>query len=140
VDLGILVGGLVAVEHHLVAGLPARDAGAGLPHDARGVGPPDVMVLVRVVAEDGDGRAEGGPDVVEVDAGRHHADDDLEGIGFGDLDLLELEGVLGLALAILPDDPGGHRLGQFARLGRDLRDLTHVDCHVSQTSFIVGEG
>ena len=78
VDLDVLVGGLVAVDDDLVAGLPARDAGPDLPDDPRGVRAADVMVLVRVVAEDRDRLAERRPDVVEVHAGRHDAHDDLE--------------------------------------------------------------
>src|SRR5439155_301355 len=61
----------------------------------------------------------GGPDVVEVHPRGHDADDDFEGPGLGDLDLLELERVHGIALPLLTDDPGGHRLGQLARLGVD---------------------
>ena len=51
VDLGVLVGGLVAVDHDLVAGLPAGHALADLPDDSRGVGAADVVVLVGVIAE-----------------------------------------------------------------------------------------
>ena len=130
VDLGVLVGGLVAVHDDLVAGLPARDAGPDLPHDARGVRAADVVVLVGVVAEDRDGLAERRPDVVEVHAGGHDADDDLEGAGLGHLDLLDLEGVDRLALALLADDPGGHRGRQLARLGVDVRDLREINRHL----------
>src|SRR3954453_4776173 len=135
VDLGILVGRLVAVDHDLVARLPAGDARADLPHDAGGVGAADVMVLVRVVAEDRHGLAECGPDVVEVHARGHDPDDDLEGGGLRDLDLLDLEGVDGLALALLADHPRRHRLRELARLRRHLGDLGHIDCHVSDTSL-----
>jgi hypothetical protein len=45
--------------------------------------------------------AERRPDVVEVHAGGHDADDDLERARLGDLDLLDLEGVDRLALALL---------------------------------------
>ena len=72
-----------------------------------------VAVLgVVAVAEDRDRLAERGPDVVEVDPRGHHADDHLEGARLGHLDLLDLEGVLGLALALLADHPRRHRLGQ----------------------------
>ena len=91
-----------------------------------------VAVLGMVaVAEDADRLAERGPDVVEVHAGGHHADDDLEGAGRRDLDLLDLEGVDGLALALLPDDPCGHGLGQFSGLGLDVGDLGQIDGHQS---------
>jgi hypothetical protein len=129
VDLGVLVGGLVAVDDDLVAGLPARHAGADLPHHAGGVGAADVVVLVGVVAEDGHRLAEGGPDVVEVHARGHHADDHLEGGGLGYLDLLDLEGVHGLALALLADHPRRHRGGQLAGLGIDIGDLGQVHGH-----------
>jgi hypothetical protein len=84
---------------------------------------------VVAVAEDADRLAEGGPDVVEVDAGGHDADDDLEGAGLGDLDLLELERLGRLSLALGPDDPRGHRRGQLARLGLDLRKVRQVHGH-----------
>ena len=50
VHLGVLVGGDVAVDHDLVAGLPARDALADLPDDAGGVGAADVVPVLGVVA------------------------------------------------------------------------------------------
>src|SRR3712207_8944612 len=55
VDLRVLVGGLVAVDDDLVAGLPAGDAVADLPDDPRSVRAADVVVLVRVGAEHGHG-------------------------------------------------------------------------------------
>ena len=119
------------MDDDLVAGLPARDAGADLPDDAGGVGAADVVAVLGVVAvaHDRHGLAERRPDVVVVHARGHHPDDHLEGGGLGDLDLLELEGVLRLALALLADDPRGHRRRQLAGLGRDLGDLTEIDCH-----------
>ena len=125
VDLDVLVGGLVAVDDHLVARLPLRDPRPDLPDDARRIGAADVVPPLGVVAvvEDRDRLAEGGPDVVEVDAGGHHAHDHLEGAGLGQLDLLDLEGVLGLALALGTDHPGGHRLGQLARFDVELGNL-----------------
>src|SRR4051794_11137965 len=134
VDLGVLVGGLVAVDDDLVALLPARDAGADLPDDARGVRAADVVAELRVVAvlHDRHRLAERRPDVVVVDAGRHHADDDLEGAGLRYFDLLELEGVLRLAEALLADDPRGHLLRQLAGLGGDGGDLRHVNGHGSR--------
>ena len=129
VHLDVLVGGLVAVDDDLVAGLPAGDALADLPDDPGGVGAADVVAVLGVVAvaEDRDRLAERRPDVVEVDAGRHHPDDHLEGARLGDLDLLELEGVGRLALALLADHPGRHRLRQRAGLNVKLRDCAGVD-------------
>jgi hypothetical protein len=43
-------------------------------------------------------------------------DDHLEGAGLGNLDLLELEGVGRLALPLLADHPGRHRLRQRSGL------------------------
>ena len=129
VDLGILVGGLVAVDDDLVAGLPAGDALADLPDDAGGVGAADVVVLV-VVAEYGHGLAERGPDVVEVHAGRHHAHGDLEGAGLRHLHLLELEGLERLALALLADHPCGHRGRELSGLHVQLRHIVRIDRHV----------
>ena len=110
------------MDHDLVARLPLGDALADLPDDPGGVRAADVVAVLGVVAvaEDRDGLSERGPDVVEVDARGHHPHDHLEGAGLGHLDLLDLEGVLGLALALLPDHPGGHLLGQLARLDVEL--------------------
>ena len=96
----------------LVAGLPARDARADLPDDARGVRAADVVAVLGVVAvaHHRNGLAERGPHVVVVHARRHHAHDHLEGARLGYLDLLDLEGVLRFAEALLADHPGGHRL------------------------------
>jgi hypothetical protein len=129
VDLLVLVGGHVAVDHDLVAGLPARDAGADLPDDARGVRAADVVSELGMVAvaHHRHGLAERGPHVVVVHARGHHPDDHLEGAGLGDLDLLELEGVLGLALALLADHPRGHGLRQRAGLDIELGHLRDVD-------------
>src|SRR5437763_1041019 len=111
--------------------LPPRHALADLPHDAGGVGAADVVAPVGVVSvpEDRDRLAERRPNVVEVDAGGHHAHDHLERARLGELDLFELEGVLGLALAFGTYDPGGHRLRQLARLHVQLRDLRYVYGH-----------
>jgi hypothetical protein len=128
VDLRVLVGGLVAVDDHLVARLPAGDALADLPDDARGVRSADVMVL-RVVAEHRHRLAERRPDVVEVHPGGHHAHGDLEGARLGCLDLLQLERLGRLALALLADDPGGHRGRQLAGLGVEVGDLAGINGH-----------
>ena len=134
VNLGVLVGGHVAVDDDLVAGLPARDALADLPDDSRRVRAADVVAVLGVVAVAPDPHrlAERRPDVVVVHAGGHHAHDHLEGARLRHLDLLELEGVLRLALALLADHPGGHRLRQLARLDVQLRHLCHVHGHAGR--------
>jgi hypothetical protein len=132
VDLGILVGGLVAVHHDLVTRLPPGHAGPDLPDDAGAVGPADVMAVLGMIArsEDGDRLAERRPDVVVVDAGRHHPDDDLERAGLGNLDLLDLEGVDRLALALLADHPGGHRRRQRAWCEVEVHGWLEVSGHL----------
>src|SRR3954452_823430 len=133
VDLGILVRGLVAVDDDLVTGLPARHAGADLPDDAGGVGAADVVAVLRVVAvaEDRHRLAERGPDVVVVHARGHHPHDHLERARLRNLDLLELEGVRRLTLALLADDPCSHRLRERAGLGVHARNVRHVNSHLS---------
>src|SRR4029077_4007701 len=67
VHLGVLVGGLVAVHHDLVAGLPAGAPRAALPDDPRGVRAADVVAVLGVVAvlHHGDRLAErGAPEFV----------------------------------------------------------------------------
>src|SRR5207244_7310379 len=64
------------------------------------------------------------------------AHDHLEGARLGHLDLLDLEGVLRFAEALLANHPGGHRLGQLAGLGLYGGNLLEVDCHVLGTSSV----
>ena len=101
------------MDHDLVARLPARDPGTDLPDDAGGVRAADVVAELGMVAVApyADRLAQSGPHVVVVHARRHHPHDYLEGAGLRHLDLLELEGVPGLALALRTDHPGGHRVG-----------------------------
>ena len=47
--------------------------------------------------------------------------------GSGHLDLLELEGVARLALALLADDPRGHRLRELAGLGGNFGHVRKVN-------------
>src|SRR6201999_3787378 len=128
VHLRVLVGRLVAVDDHLVAWLPARDALADLPDDPGGVRAADVVVL-GAIAEHRDRLAQRRPDVVEVHARRPHAHDDLERARLRYLHLLQLEGLGRLPLALGADDPGGHRRGELAGLDVDLGDLAGVDGH-----------
>ena len=96
---------------------------------------------VVAVTPDADRLAERGPDVVVVHARRHHAHDHLERARLGHLDLLELEGVARLALALLADDPGRHRLGQRPGLHADFGHVRQVNLrHVVSASPGVGRG
>ena len=130
------------MDDDLVAGLPARDALADLPDDARGVRAADVVAVLGVVAvaPHPDRLAERRPDVVVVHARGHHAHDHLERAGLGHLDLLELEGVLRLALALLADHPRGHRPRQLAGLDVDLRDLRDIHRHRGRQITVLGLG
>src|SRR5690348_3644535 len=99
------------------------------------------MTPLRVVAvaPHPDGLAQRRPHVVEVHAGGHDAHDHLERAGLGYLDLLQLERVYRLALALLADDPGGHGGRKLARLSFDGCDLAEIDGH-SAVTFLVGIG
>jgi len=113
------------VDHDLVAGFPLGDALADLPDDARGIGAADVVGFL-VVAEDRDRLAQRRPHVVEVHARGHHAHDHLERAGLRYLDVLDLEGVLRLALTVLADHPGRHRLRQLAWADVELAHVPHI--------------
>src|ERR1700692_1321907 len=104
------------MDHDLVAGLPPSHALADLPDDPRCVRAADVMPPLWMVAvsEHRHGLALRRPHVVGLDPGRHHAHDHLERLRLGYVDLLELERVDRLALALLADHPGGHRPWQLA--------------------------
>src|SRR5581483_4117795 len=130
-NLGILAGRLVAVDHHLVSRLPAGDSRSDLPNDPGGVGAADVMAPFRVISvgKDRHRLALGRPYVVVVDPRRHDSDDHLERARLGHLDLLELEGVQRLALALGADYPRRHGAGELAGLGFDYGNLAYVDGH-----------
>src|SRR5579871_6886606 len=95
--------------------------------------PPRVVA----VAPDPDRFAERGPDVVEVDPGGHHPHDHLERAGLGDLDLLDLERVDRLALALLADHPGSHRPGQLTRFGLNMCDLAQINRHGLALAIVI---
>ena len=124
VALLVLAVVLVAVDHHLVADLPAVDLGADRPDDARGVRAGDVVVgLVHV--EHRDRLAERRPDAVVVDAGGHHQDQDLVAVERRRRHHLLLHRDRGLAVALAPDHPGVHVAGHVAER-RDRADLVEV--------------
>jgi hypothetical protein len=140
VDLHVLIGRLVAVDDHLVTRLPLGDARADRPDDTRRVGAADVVAPLGMiaVAEDRHWLAERRPDVVEVHACGHDAHDHLERSGLGELDLLELESVLGLALTLGANHPRRHRSRQLAGRHVELRDLGYVYSHASPLG--IGQG
>src|SRR5205807_7261157 len=109
----------------LVARLPAGHALADLPHDAGRIRAADVVSPLGMVAvgEHRDWLALRRPHVVVVHAGGHHSNDHLERAGLRNLDLLELESVKWLALALRADDPCGHGRRELARLGINGCDL-----------------
>ncbi len=115
---------LVAVDHDLVAHLPALDLGADRPDDARGVGARDVVVRL-VHVEHRDRHAERGPDAVVVDAGRHHHDQHVVAVELRHVDHLDLHGLFRLAMALAPDRPGVHLLRHMAQR-RNLADFVEV--------------
>src|SRR5262249_30284801 len=91
------------------------------PHDARAIAAARMEVLglalPLTLADHVDGRAERGPDVVVVDAGRHHVDQHLVRSDAGRRDHLALPGVVRLAEAILPDATRVHLRRHDAELG-----------------------
>src|SRR5207248_11760683 len=132
-NFGVLVRGLVAVDHYLVARLPAGDAGPHFPDDPRGVGAADVMAPLRVIAV-GKNRywlALSGPHVVVVDPRRHDPDDHLERAGLRHLHLLDLEGVERLALPLLAEYPRRHGARVLAALGLTYRASPPIARHLA---------
>ena len=115
---------LVAMDHDLVADLPARDLFAHRPDDARSVGPGDVIGrLVHVEGADRD--AEAGPDAVVIHARGHHQHDDLVAVGRLHVDDFQLERLVRLSMPLAPDRPGVHLRGKMTQRG-ELPDLVQV--------------
>ncbi len=115
---------LVAVDHHLVADLPALHLVAHRPDDARGVRPGDVVFgLVDVEGADRD--AQPGPDAVVIDAGRHHQDQHLVAVEFRRVHHLDLERLVRLAVALAADRPGVHLRRHVAHRGH-FPDLVEI--------------
>jgi hypothetical protein len=92
------------------------------------------------VAENRNGLAEGCPDIVEVDARGHDANDYFECSWFRGLDLLEPEGILGFPLSLLTDHPGCHLLGQFTGLDIKLAHISEIYWHFAPLGFFKVEG
>src|SRR5919202_5137565 len=129
---------LVAVDHDLVADLPARDLRAHGPDDAGRVRARHVIgLLVHVVGRDR--LAEPGPDAVVVDPGGHDEDQDLVGIDLPGRQHLHLHGLVGRPVALLADGPGVHALRHMAErralarlvegFGRGARAPIEADFH-----------
>ena len=115
---------LIAVDDDLVARLPPLHLRAHLPDDARGVGAGDVVGLL-VAVQRADRLAQRRPDAVVVDAGGHHQDQHLVLADLPDRHDLDLHGGRRLAVPVLADAPGVHRLGHVEGR-RDLADLVEV--------------
>jgi len=78
------------VDDDLIAHLPAFHGRADLPHDARGVGAGDVIVLP-VHVKGADRLAQPGPDAVVVDARGHHQNQHLVAVDVPGIDDLGLK-------------------------------------------------
>jgi hypothetical protein len=87
-------------------------------HDARHVTSADMEVIglahFLADANDVDGDAAGGPDVVVVDAGRHDGDQHLMWLELRHFDFFDLKGASRIAKAILAHDLGEHLLWNLA--------------------------
>src|SRR5581483_8165255 len=118
-----------AVDDDLVAHADVRHFGADRIDHPGGVTAADMEVGIvahlRVDLDDVDGDAEGGPDVVVVDAGGHYVDQHLARADLGGLDDLLGEGLDRLP-EVLPAH--GHRvhLRRHVADGRRLADLVQV--------------
>ena len=101
-----------AVDHDLIADFHVLDVLADLVDDARGIRAADVEVflLARLLPglDDIDRDAEGGPDVVVIDARRHDVDQHLVVLDRGDVDDLLLERRRRLTEPTLADQPRVH--------------------------------
>src|SRR5262249_40058341 len=101
-----------AVDDDLITHLDVLDVLADRPDDAGAVAAARVKVLRLALSlplgDHVDGRAERGPHVVVVDAGRHHIDEPFVRSDAGRRNHLALPGVARLAEAILPDQERVH--------------------------------
>ena len=112
---------LIAMDHDLVADLPAFDPAADRPDDARGVGAGDMIVgLVNI--EGGNRNAQARPDTVVIDARRHHEHQHLVRVDRRRGHDFELHGLFGRAVALAADCPGMHGFRHIAK-GRDLAEI-----------------
>ena len=98
------------MDDDLVADLHVGNVFADGVDDAGRIGAADVEVLdfpgLLAGGDDIDGEAETGPDVVVVDARRHHVDERVVGTDGGDIDDLGGERLEGFAEAGLADELG----------------------------------
>jgi len=103
---------LVSPEDHLVSDRDVPDILAHRPHDAGAVAAARVEVLrlalPLTLGDDVERGAERCPDIVVVDARRHHVDEHLVRADARRGDHLTLPRVTGLAEAALTDDVGMH--------------------------------
>ncbi len=107
----------------MVADLRVANLAPDLEDDARRIGAADVegLWLARLLPrlDDVDRGTERGPDVVVVDACRHHVDQHLVRRHLGHVDRLDLECLGGDAEPVLADDLRNHPL-------RHLTDRQHL--------------
>ena len=115
---------LVAVDHHLVADLPAVHLVSHRPDDPGSIRPGYVEGLL-VAVKRADRLAKGCPNAVVIDARRHHQHQHLMAVDLPGVDHLDLHRGLGLAMALAPDRPGIHLFGHMAQ-GRHLANLVKV--------------
>src|SRR5262245_23112391 len=115
---------LVAVDHNLVADLPALHFGADGINDAGGVGAGDMVGLL-VPVERGDRLAERGPHAVVVHPRRHHEHQDVVAVELPGGHDLHLHRALGGTMAFLANGPGVHGFGYVAERW-DLSELIKI--------------
>ncbi len=115
---------LVAVDHHLVADLPALHLVAHRPDDARGIGSGNVVGGL-VAIKGADRRAQRGPDSVVIHARRHHQNQHFVAVQHRHIYDFQLHGRVRLAVAFLADGPCVHLFGHISH-GRDLTHFIEV--------------
>ena len=115
---------LVAVDHDLIADLPALDLVTHRPDDASGVRA-DNEVRRFAVVKRADRLTKASPDAVVVDARRHHHDQHFVAIKRPSVDDLKLHRLFGRPVAFAANGPSIHLLWHMAQ-GRHFADLVEV--------------
>ncbi|OIQ67351.1 hypothetical protein GALL_510710 [mine drainage metagenome] len=115
---------LVAVDHHLIADLPAFHLVAHRPNDARRIRTGDVIGRA-VAIKRADRGAKRGPDAVIVNARRHHHHQHFVAVDLPGIDHLDQHRGIRLAMPFAPDRPSIH-LGRDVTQGRHLAHFIEV--------------